>query len=79
MDDKAVDYHRGDMEIAEQAATFHGFIGLTKWGSLHLTVVLVFLVLLFCAHTGFFQAAGAAVVVAIVGVLLLREKKSATH
>jgi hypothetical protein len=79
MDDKAVDYHRGDMAIAEQAATFHGFIGLTKWGSLILAVAVLFLAMVFCAHAGFFQAAGAGVVVAVVGFLLLREKKSPAH
>jgi hypothetical protein len=72
-------YHRGDMEIAEQTATFDGFIGLTKWGSLTLATGLLFVVLVFCAHAGLFQAAGAAVVVAVVGTLMLREKKSAAH
>jgi hypothetical protein len=72
-------YHRGEMEIAEQAATFDGFVGLTKWGSLTLATGLLFLVLVFCAHAGLFQACGAAAVVAVAGTLLLREKKSAAH
>jgi hypothetical protein len=78
MGDKAV-YHRGEMEIADQAATFHGFVGLTKWGSLTVSVAVLFLTLIFCAHVGFFQAVAAAVVVAAAGILLLREKKSAAH
>lgn len=79
MGNQAVDYHRGDMEITEQSATFNGFIGLAKWGSLALAVGILFLVLIFCAQAGFFQAAGAAVVVAVVGTLVLRDKKSAAH
>lgn len=79
MGDTAGDYHRGDMEISEQVSTFHGFIGMSKWGSLGIAVSVLFLALVFCAHAGFFQAVGAAVVVAVAGVLLLREKKSAGH
>ena len=79
MGDTAGHYHRGDMEIAEQVSTFHGFIGMSKWGSLAIAVGVLFLALVFCAHAGFFQAAGAAVVVTVVGVLILREKPSAGH
>ena len=73
------DYHRGDMDISEHTATFNGFIALSKWGSLAIAVGLVFLVLIFCAHAGFFQAAGAAIVVAVVGGFLLRDKPNAEH
>ena len=79
MGDTAGHYHRGEMEISEQVSTFHGFIGLSKWGSLAIAVGVLFLTLVFCAHAGFFQSAGAAVVVAVVGALLLREKKSSGH
>ena len=79
MGDNAGHYHRGDMDIAEQVSTFDAFIGLSKWGSLVIAVGVLFLTLVFCAHAGFFQAAGAAVVVAAVGVLLLGGKKSAGH
>ena len=75
----ASDYHRGDMEITEQAATFHGFIVRTKWGSLMIAVGGLFRALFLCAHVGFFQAAGAAFVVAVAGVLLLRSKPAAGH
>jgi hypothetical protein len=73
------DYHRGDMDIAEHTATFQGFIALSKWGSLALAVALIFVVLIFCTTAGFFQAAGAAVVVAVVGGFLLRDKPDAGH
>ncbi len=79
MAEHAVDHHRGDMDIAEQKATFEGFIGMTKWGSLATAVGILFFALIFAARAGFFQALGAAVVVTVVGVLLLREKKSASH
>jgi hypothetical protein len=79
MAENAGDYHRGDMDISEHVATFHGFIGLTKWGSLASAVTILFLSLIFAAHAGFFQALIASIVVLVVGVLLLRDKKSAGH
>ena len=33
--------------------TFHGFMALTKWGSLALAAALVFLVIWFCTKAGF--------------------------
>ena len=76
MAEPAADYHRGEMEITEQRSTFHAFIGLTKWGSLAIAVGLIFFTLLFCARTGFVHAAGAAIVVLVLGSFLLKEKKS---
>ena len=73
------DYHRGDMDVSEHTATFHGFMGLAKWGSLVVAVALLFLVMVFCAHAGLFQALLAAVVVAAVGAFLLRDKPNAGH
>lgn len=73
------DYHRGDMDIAEHSATFKGFIALSKWGSLAIAVALVFLVLIFCTPAGFFQAAGAAIVVTVIGGFMLRDKPGAGH
>ena len=42
---------------------------MTKWGSLAVAVLVLFLALIFSAHAGFFQAAGAAAVVLAVGYL----------
>lgn len=75
----ASEYHRGEMDIQEQEATFAMFNGMTKWGSLALAALMVLLVLWFCTPTGFFGAAGAAVVVTIIGVVVLREKPGADH
>lgn len=79
MAEPAADYHRGEMDISEQSRTFHSFIGMTKWGSLAVAVLVLFLALIFSAHAGFFQAAGAAAVVLAVGIWALRKKPDAGH
>ncbi|OHB27402.1 MAG: cytochrome C oxidase subunit IV [Phenylobacterium sp. RIFCSPHIGHO2_01_FULL_69_31] len=71
------DYQRGNMDIAEQTATFHLVMGLTKWGSLYISAGLLFFTLLFCTHTGFVGSAISAVVMVVLGTLLLRDKKDA--
>lgn len=73
------DYHRGEMDIAEQTATYHLVMGLTKWGSLVTAASILFFSLLFCTDTGFLGSAAWAVVVMVAGVLLLREKKGKAH
>lgn len=72
-------YHRGDMDIAEQKSTFHAFIGFSKWSALALAAGLIFFTLLFCTPANFVQSAGAAFVVTVLGILLLREKKTSGH
>jgi hypothetical protein len=79
MADQASDYHRGEMNISEQAATFSLVMGLTKWGSLVIAALLFFLTLWFCTKTGFLGALISAVVAAGVGVLVLRDKAGAAH
>ncbi|HEX7885295.1 MAG TPA: aa3-type cytochrome c oxidase subunit IV [Phenylobacterium sp.] len=71
------DYQRGEMNIAEQTATFHLVMGMTKWGSLYIAASLLFVTLLFCTHTGFPGSAISAVAMAVLGTLLLRDKKAA--
>lgn len=74
------DYHRGDMDITEQAATFHLVMGLTKWGSLVLAAFLLFVVLWFCVPgAGFAGGAISGIVMLVAGILLLREKPTASH
>jgi hypothetical protein len=75
----AADYHRGEMDITEQRSTFHGFIALSKWGSLAISVGILFFALIFCTEAGLLQAFLAAFVLTVVGVLALKEKKSAGH
>jgi hypothetical protein len=69
---QASDYHHGDMDIHEQVSTFHMVMSITKWGSLHLAALLLFLVLWFCTGTGFLGAFITGIVVLGLGILLLR-------
>ena len=71
------DYHRGEMDIHEQASTYDAFMALTKWGSLALVASLVALVVWFCTTAGFLPGLISAVVVTVGGIVLLREKPAA--
>jgi len=75
----AGDYHRGEMDIQEQAATFAAFNSMTKWGSLSVAVLLLFITLLFCTKAGFIGSAIAAVVLLAAGVFFLRDKPVPAH
>ncbi|MBI1199523.1 MAG: aa3-type cytochrome c oxidase subunit IV [Phenylobacterium sp.] len=74
------DYHRGEMDIAEQQATFNLVMGMTKWGSLYLAAILLLLVLWFCVPAaGFLTGVVSAVVVVALGTFFLRDKPSEAH
>jgi hypothetical protein len=73
------EYHRGEMDIHEQARTYHSFLVLTKWGSLVLITGLLFFVLLFAVGVGFLGAAASAFVLLVLGIVLLREKRKPAH
>ena len=75
----ASDYHRGEMDIAEQTATYHAVMGMTKWGSLAIAVAILMLSLWFCTDAGFLGGLVPGVVLTVLGVLLLREKKGGGH
>lgn len=75
----ASEYHRGEMDISEQVATFHLFNGMTKWGSLALAALLALLVLWFCTPAGFLAGFVTAAVMVVIGVVVLREKPEAAH
>ena len=70
------EYHRGDMDIREQTATFHSVMIASKWSCLVIAVGVLFFTLLFCTSAGFLSAAAAAIVVAVLGVVFLRERPS---
>lgn len=74
---KSTSYHRGDMDIREQSATYEFVMKLTKWGSLAVAALVLFLVLWFCTAAGFGGAAITAIVLIALGVLILREKPQA--
>ena len=75
----ASEYHRGDMDISEQVATYNLFNGLTKWGSLVLAALLLLLVIWFCTPAGFMAGFISAVVMTVLGIVFLREKPTADH
>ena len=75
----ASEYHRGEMDIAEQTATYHAVMGMTKWGSLALFTAILMLTLWFCTPAGFLGGLVPGVVLAAAGILLLREKKGGGH
>ncbi len=75
----ASEYHRGEMDISEQVATFNLFNGMTKWGSLALVALLALLVLWFCTPAGFLAGFVTAVVVTVIGIVVLREKPGSDH
>ena len=74
------DYVHGKMDIHQHESTYALFNNLTKWGSLILSVALVFIVLLtFVPSAGFMTAFIAAVVLAILGWVFLKKKPDASH
>jgi hypothetical protein len=75
----AGDYHRGEMDIHEQASTYHAFLGLSKWGSLALAAVLVGLVVSFATNAGIMAGVITAIVIAVVGYFALRAKPEPEH
>lgn len=75
----ASEYHRGEMDISEQTATYHAVMGMTKWGSLAVAVAILMPTLWFCTSAGFLGALVTSVIVAGLGILVLREKKGGGH
>ena len=75
----AGDYQRGEMDIHEQSATFEAFGKLTKWGSLAVSVLLLTITLWFCTAAGFLGGLIPGVVLAVLGVVFLREKPASAH
>lgn len=74
MAEHASDYVHGEMPADEHERTFHGFIKLTKWGSLYLAAALVLLTLWFCTAAGFITGLISAIVLVGLGTLVLSEK-----
>jgi multisubunit Na+/H+ antiporter MnhG subunit len=72
MASKVPDYHRGEMDVHMQLDTYHRVMAMTKWGSLVTGDAILFLVLWFCTGAGFMGALITGVIVAAIGVFLLR-------
>jgi hypothetical protein len=75
----ASEYHRGEMDISEQAATYGIFMLLTKWGSLAIAALLVLLVLWFCTPAGFLVGLGVSLAMTVIGIFILRDKPDTAH
>jgi hypothetical protein len=52
---------------------------MTKWGSLYLAAILMWLVLWFCTDAGFLPGFISFVVIAVLGTLLLKDKPHRAH
>ena len=73
--DAKTDYVHGSQEISEQASTFTAFMGLTKWGSLILAVLVMFLTLWFQPGGSFVTGLITAVVMSVAGFFFLKSGK----
>jgi thiamine transporter ThiT len=79
MSEHATDYHHGDMDISEHAASYRLFGALAKWGSLTIAVAVLMLSLWFCTGVGFVGGLIPGVIVAAAGAFFLRSKPDPAH
>ena len=75
----AGDYHRGEMDIHEQSATYAAFGNMAKWGSLAIAVLLLTITLWFCTPAGFIGGVVPGIVLLVAGIFFLREKPASAH
>jgi len=68
-------FHHGGMDIREQRSTYDFFMGLTKWGSLAVAALVLFLTLAFCTPAGAGGAIVISVIVLALGVWGLRKRQ----
>lgn len=68
------DYHRGDMEIAEQENTYDGFMDWTVYGGSALIVILLFFILLFAVKLAWFPSLIATFIVGVIIGMALKLK-----
>jgi multisubunit Na+/H+ antiporter MnhB subunit len=68
--------HRGDMNIHEQRSTYDLFMGMTKWGSLAVATLVLFLVVWFCVGPdgGLATALISALALVLAGFFVLKSK-----
>ncbi|MNY53290.1 hypothetical protein D3C86_1890340 [compost metagenome] len=52
---------------------------MTKWGSLAVSVLLLTITLWFCTAAGFIGGLVPGIVLAVVGIVFLREKPASAH
>ena len=68
------EYEKGTQPVHEQQATYDLFMGLAKWGSLQLAVVITFFVLWLQPGGSFVFGLVAAVALAVIGFFALKSK-----
>ncbi len=78
MAEPASDYHRGEMDIHAQEATFHSVMIASKWSIVAIVAGIAYLTLWFCTAAGFLNAFITAVIIVALGIFFLRERPS-TH
>jgi len=69
-------YVRGSQEIGEQSKTYDVFMSLSKWGSLVIAALVLFLILWFQPNGSFIAGAIGAGVLVIAGWFMLKSKPS---
>lgn len=79
MANPASEYHRGEMDIHEQAKTYAFVMSLTKWGSLATAALVLFLTLWFCTNFGFMGALFSTVALVVIGFFFLRGGSAESH
>lgn len=75
-DAHAAPHVHGEMNISEQAWTWALFMGLAKWVSLSMAVLILFLTVWFAVGAGFVPAFISAAVLSVAGFFGLRSKKA---
>jgi hypothetical protein len=61
------------MDYEEHDKTYHMFVSLAKYGSLHIVALLVAMAFGFFTNAGFFSALVLFIVISAIGIYLLRD------
>lgn len=73
------DYHHGEMNVSEQAATYRRFGAMSKWASLIIATGLLMFGLMFCTKAGVMGSVIPAAILLAAGIFFLRSKPSDNH
>jgi len=79
MNDAATEYHHGDQDVTEHLAAYRAFDLLSKYGALHVAVLVLMLTLWFCLNAGFFGGLIPGLIVLGLGLYFLRPKPAQDH
>ncbi|MBN9075996.1 MAG: cytochrome C oxidase subunit IV [Rhizobiales bacterium 65-79] len=60
------------MDYAEHEKTYHLFLGLAKYGALHVAALLIAMAFAFFTSAGFFSALILFIIISLIGIYLLR-------